>query len=182
MSPPSRDVARFRALPEAEGRLLFLIDAFSRKTTGPRELEGRVKLAKLDFLVRYPKYLSRVLRWRNVPEAAVAAIEDDESPIEERMIRYRYGPWDPAYYAILGSLIGRGLVETVPAPNGIGYRTTDKGRTLIEILSTDGVWDEIRARARLTRQHLDKTGTTLKNWLYEAIPEMTHADWREELS
>ena len=25
------------------------------------------------------------------------------------MIRYRYGPWDPSYYAVLGSLIGHGL-------------------------------------------------------------------------
>ncbi|MFE2970175.1 hypothetical protein ACFXKC_42275 [Streptomyces sp. NPDC059340] len=31
--------------------------------------------------------------------------------IEQGMIRYRYGPWDPAYYAPLGALTGKGLIE-----------------------------------------------------------------------
>ena len=31
------------------------------------------------------------------------------------MMRYRYGPWDPSYFAVLGSLVGRELIEVVPA-------------------------------------------------------------------
>ena len=48
----------FLPTPEAEGRLLLLIDAFTGAT---RSLEGRTKLAKLDFLLRYPNYLRRAL-------------------------------------------------------------------------------------------------------------------------
>ena len=174
-------VQRFRALPEAEIRVLLLITAFSGTPSRPRALEGRVKLAKLDFLLRYPKYLERLLQIRGVDEADVASIQVEESPLQNRMIRYRYGPWDPSYYAVLGSLIGRGLVETVPVPRGIGYRTSTLGRDLINSISGDETWADINQRAQLLKRHLDKAGTTLKKLLYEAIPEITNADWHEEL-
>ena len=55
-----------------------------------------------------------------------------DSPLESRMMRYRYGPWDPSYFAVLGSLVGRGLIEVVPAEstNALGYRTTEAGAAL----------------------------------------------------
>lgn len=172
---------RFRALPEAEGRVLLLIDAFSGSADRPKLLEGRVKLAKLDFLVRYPKYLIRMLRFRNVSEQVVTSIGQENNPIQDRMIRYRYGPWDPSYYAVLGSLIGRGLVAAVPATNGIGYRTTGLGRSVAASLASDEVWGDVHSRTRVVKRHLDYSGTSLKDWLYQAIPEMTNAEWHEEL-
>jgi hypothetical protein len=134
------NLARFRALPEAEGRVLILIEAFSGSPAKPQSLEGRVKLAKLDFLVRYPKYLARVLERRNASSGAVAAVDPEPNPLQERMIRYRYGPWDPSYYAVLGSLIGRGLVEPIPFARGIAYRITARGRSLVASLLKDETW------------------------------------------
>ena len=174
-------IERFQAVPEAEARVLLLITAFSGIRPKSRTLEGRVKLAKLDFLVRYPKYLVRILRRRGVDEPAIALIDSEESPLQDRMIRYRYGPWDPSYYAVLGSLIGRGLVEAVPIPRGIGYRTTELGRDVAGLILSDETWAGVNQRARLAKRHLDLAGTTLKNLLYEAIPEMTNAHWNEEL-
>ena len=58
----------FLPTPEGEGRLLLLIDMF---TTPTRSLEGRTKLAKLDFLVRYPGYFRRAIALR-APELEVA--------------------------------------------------------------------------------------------------------------
>lgn len=43
------------------GRLLVLIDAFAGKA-GDQKLEGLTKLAKLDFLLRYPAFLERAIR------------------------------------------------------------------------------------------------------------------------
>lgn len=177
---PSR-LQRFRAVPEAEGRVLLLIDAFSGSPDKPKSLEGRVKLAKLDFLVRYPKYLARVLQFRNVNETVLQSVPTETNPIQDRMIRYRYGPWDPAYYAVLGSLIGRGLIVAVPTANGIGYRTTQEGRALAGSLAADDVWEDVRALARLVKRHLDYSGSSLKDWLYAAIPEMANAEWHDEL-
>lgn len=174
-------LAKFRALPEAEGRVLLLINAFSGTPNRPRVLEGRLKLAKLDFLIRYPKYLTRVLQQRNASERTLRAVEAEPAPLEDRMIRYRYGPWDPSYYAVLGSLIGRGLVEPIPFERGIGYRVTDNGRELASALIEEDTWVSVNERAVATRRHLDLTGTTLKNLLYDAIPEMTNADWHRDV-
>lgn len=174
-------LARFRALPEAEGRVLLLIDAFSGTTEKPRVLEGRLKLAKLDFLVRYPKYLTRVLRNRNVSEKVVRSVEAEPSPLQDRMIRYRYGPWDPSYFAVLGSLIGRGLVDPIPFKNGLGYRVTDRGRVLAAALVEDDTWTAVHQRAVVARRHLDLGGTKLKDLLYASIPEMTNSDWHSEV-
>jgi hypothetical protein len=174
--------ASYRATREAEARVLLLIDAFSRKTTGPRTLEGRVKLAKLDFLLRYPRHLATVLASRGLRESERKNLDLQDSPLESRMMRYRYGPWDPSYFAVLGSLVGRGLVEVVPAEgtNALGYRTTTPGVELSEMLKDDGAFDDIVGRVALLRRHLDLTGESLKKMLYD-IPEVADATWHEEL-
>lgn len=176
--------ARFRPSREAEARLLLLIDEFSRTGRGTtRHLEGRVKLAKLDFLLRYPRHLRRLLLAHNVRPEEVESIDPDEAPLDARMMRYRYGPWDPAYYALLGSLIGRGLVEVTPLPgrSGFGYRTSLLGRQLANDLKQDESFSHLVGRLRLLRKYLDKSGSTLKNYLYE-LPEIADATWHEELT
>jgi len=179
---------RFRATPEAEARLLLLIDGFSRKSGGvPRSLEGRVKLAKLDFLVRYPRQLRRVLSARSLKDkdkvlTSLDEASTDDAPFDARMVRYRYGPWDPAYYALLGALIGRQLVEMLPLPGGtgFGYRTSSRGAELAAVLRDDESFAPIVARTALLRRHLDLNGETLKKLLYE-LSEVADASWHEEL-
>ncbi len=144
--PATRKPAECGSLPESEGRVLLLINAFSGTADKPRQLEGRLKLAKLDFLVRYPKYLARVLVDRNVSAKAVESVAPEPTPLEDKMIRYRYGPWDPSYYAVLGSLIGRGLVEPIPFKHGIGYRVTNRGRDLATAILEDETWDAVNRR------------------------------------
>jgi hypothetical protein len=171
------DVAAFRADTESEARLLLLIDAF--KQSG-RTVQGRVKLAKLDFLLRYPQFYRRAL------EAKGKKIDEEPAPeeqdIESRMVRYRYGPWDPAYYALLGSLFGRGLIETVPEGRYIGLRTTQLGSELSAQLAETPAWSAVHERARRLRIAFGSvTGTTMKNFIYEHFPEVSKAQWGEEL-
>ena len=176
--------ARFRPSREAEARLLLLIDEFSHKSNGgKRYLEGRVKLAKLDFLLRYPRHLRRILLAHGASGTEVEAIDSTEGPLDARMIRYRYGPWDPSYYAVLGSLIGRGLVEVSPLARsvGFGYRTSTSGTDLAEALRSDESFSHINDRLKLLRRYLDKSGTTLKDYIYE-IPEIANSSWHEDVS
>lgn len=161
---------------EAEGRLLLLIAAF---TTRRRGLEGRTKLAKLDFLLRYPIYFKRALYIRagvdvEVPTRAANAIE-------HRMVRYRFGPWDPAYFVVLGRLIGRGLVDTAPFSSGLAYLATSRGSALAAQLRDEEVWTSDARRIALLKRHFDLSGTTLKNFVYEHFPEVTTASWGEPL-
>lgn len=176
----SRD--QYRASREAEARILLLIDGFSRKRSGPRTLEGRVKLAKLDFLLRYPAHLASLLGNRGIRPSEREELLRQDSPLESRMMRYRYGPWDPSYFAILGSLLGRRLIDIVPAEgtNALGYRTTKEGADLVEELKSDGAFDEEVERIGLLRKHMDLSGESLKKMLYN-LPEVADAAWNEEL-
>jgi hypothetical protein len=171
------DAIPFRASKESEARLLLLIDAFTQANLS---LQGRVKLAKLDFLLRYPQFYRRALRakGRKIKEEGDAA----ENNIEGRMIRYRYGPWDPAYYALLGSLLGRGLIETVPEGRYTGLRTTAAGQQVAASLSKAPAWDETAKHARKLRAAFSTTtGTTIMKFIYEHFPEVSRAGWGDQL-
>src|SRR5580698_8548027 len=78
-------------------RVLLLVDAVAATKGHQGKIDGLTKLAKLDFLLRYPALAPAVLdtlssddpRLRlRVGEASGPA--DAEAP----MIRYKYGPWD----------------------------------------------------------------------------------------
>ena len=158
----------FQPSAEGEARLLILIDAFTSPT---KALEGRTKLAKLDFFLRNPAFLGRVMGVDTSPEP----------DIETGMIRYRYGPWDPAYFALIGSLVGRGLVEIVPLQRGLGYRTTARGHGVARTISSEPSWTDVDERAKVLRRSLDKSGATLKKLVYEHFPEVTEARWGDRL-
>jgi hypothetical protein len=179
----TRRIEKFRPTREAEARILLLIDKFSHSARAQGSLEGRVKLAKLDFLLRYPGHLGKVLAARGASSEELLSLADDEGPIDSRMMRYRYGPWDPAYYALLGSLIGRNLVELVPltGTTGLGYRTSARGRQLASDLLADESFAAIGRRLDLLKKYLDKSGTTLKNYIYDFLPDVADANWHEEL-
>lgn len=173
---------RFRASRDSEARVLLLIDEFSRNARGTRYLEGRVKLAKLDFLLRYPHHFKTLLRAHGASPEEVNGIDEDEGPLYSRMMRYRYGPWDPAYYAILGSLIGRGLVQVLPlaGSTGFGYHTSDLGATVAADLRTDESFAGVSERLVLLKKYFDKSGSVLKTYLYE-LPEVADATWHEDV-
>ncbi|MDE0036446.1 MAG: hypothetical protein OXU77_02670 [Gammaproteobacteria bacterium] len=168
--------SNFQPSLEGEARLLLLIEAFSRRR---RVMEGRTKLAKLDFFLRYPTYCERALRIRRPDlELPRGTAEPD---VESRMVRYRFGPWDPAYFALLGRLVGKGLVRPVPYARGIGYRATESGRSMAARLKGEPAWVDMSGRIELLRRHFDLSGTTLKRFIYDNLPEVTQATWGQSL-
>ncbi|MER5891765.1 hypothetical protein [Streptomyces sp. NPDC001876] len=139
-----------------------------------------MKLAKLDFLLRYPDRLEQLLHNRNID------VNLGENPwltgaIEQRMIRYRYGPWDPAYYGLLGALIGKGLIEPSMEKKNAAYRATETGRRVAVALSGTDSWRPVRDRARLLRRHLDLTGVSLRDLIYENFPDIVDAELGTQL-
>jgi hypothetical protein len=168
----------FRPTAEGEARILLLINAFSRQQEG---LQGRTKLAKLDFLLRYPEFFERALIHKGVDATEASEVTSDRNPVEQRMVRFRYGPWDPSYFALLGSLIGRGLIEVIPYSRGLGYRATGTGMALARELSEDPAFEQLARRSELLKRHFNQTGATLKKMVYELFPEVADASWREAL-
>jgi hypothetical protein len=167
----------FQPTIESEARILLLIDGF---TTPTKSLEGRTKLAKLDFLLRYPSFMQRALTVRK-PDQSMEVSPEEKLNIEGRMIRYRYGPWDPSYYAILGRLIGKGLVEVVPNNRGLSYRTTELGKNLAKSLAKADAWSETSTRIKLLKKHFNLSGNELKKFIYQHFPEVTGSSWGQKL-
>lgn len=166
-------------LPSAEGeaRLLLLISAFSVENG---LLEGRTKLAKLDFLLRYPRFLQKALEIRGGAKRAASQISAPDT-IEARMVKYRYGPWDPAYYALLGRLVGKRLIVGVPLARGTGYRVTEAGGKAASKLDEAAEWQELAERARLLKSRFDIQGSALTRFLYDHFPEIRSASWGDVL-
>src|SRR5438094_599330 len=107
------EIRQPRPIPEGDDSLefhaarLLLLLFYSRGKT--KKIEGRTKLAKMDFLVRYPTYLAEAARIKKVE----TSIKTTARP-ESLMIRYRYGPWDARYYNIFAYIVAKGFIEIEP--------------------------------------------------------------------
>ena len=149
-------------------RLLILL--FRCGQGSRNSIEGRTKLAKLDFFIRYPVFLERArneLRSRGVrmPDWHASGAE-----IEAPMIRYRYGPWDPRYRQFLAFLEARQLIRiTVSRPERVSLTAT--GRRLAIKISERRSFDPIVDRCDAMVGNLDQlSGTQLKDLIYEIFP------------
>jgi hypothetical protein len=151
-----------------EARVLILICQF---TEPGHPLRGLTKLAKLDFLLRYPVMAERLLpegaQW---PETAPSA--DEREAVESRMVRYKYGPWDDRYYPILGALVGKRLATFVRVDLAMEVTATDTGRTVAAQLADRPPWTIVSQRARFLRQFFDLPGSQLKELIYTKLPDV----------
>jgi hypothetical protein len=158
-------------------RVLLLLSALSGTA------DGLTKIAKLDFLLRYPNMLERVLAERGRGwEPGTSPTVEERSAIESAMVRYKYGPWDDRYYPILGTLLGTGLVETRPGRGRIAVTVTSAGRALADALARTPEWATVSARCELIADVLgDENGTFLKDLIYRVLPDAVDRPHREPI-
>ena len=153
------------------GRLLVLLSAFvGRDGTG--SVDGLTKLAKLDFLLRYPANLERALEVRGGKSLDAKVEEYERKTIESSMIRYRFGPWDFRYRRFLNTLVARGLVSVTTEGRTIKLSLTGPGRDAAEELVRAPEFDRMATRARLLKRHCDLSATNLMKFIYETFPEL----------
>ncbi|HEY0465205.1 MAG TPA: hypothetical protein VGC79_13390 [Polyangiaceae bacterium] len=154
-----------------EGRLLVLIEKF---TSGPdaEGVRGMTKLAKLDFLLRYPTYLERALQARKRSILAVKVRDFERLSVEARMVRYRFGPWDHRYPEILRRLSARGLISIAKEGRTVVVKTTATGTALAEQLAVTEPFADISSRSSALRTHFNLAATTLMKFIYETFPEV----------
>jgi len=158
-------------------RVLLLIAAVSAKTDHARKLDGLTKLAKLDFLVRYPALAPEVLDALDSDDARLHTSDEDRaepSVVEDPMVRYKYGPWDDRYYPVIGALVSRGLVRYTRGRRGnVALVATPGGKELAADMASSELWTEIADRCdAIAEASGGLTGNALKDLIYSRLPSL----------
>jgi len=151
-------------------RLLVLIGAFAREDGAV--VEGLTKLAKLDFLLRYPVMLERALTAKSRSTREVQLEDHERFSVESEMVRYRFGPWDHRYREFLNILVGRGLVTVAVEGRKVVVSLTERGREMATELSVSPEFQDYARRSSLLKRHFDVQATTLMRFIYDTFPEV----------
>ena len=152
-------------------RLLILMNAFSGER-GDGTIQGLTKLAKLDFLLRYPVMLERALNARGRSIRHLDVLEHERQSVESEMVRYRFGPWDHRYRLFLNLLVAKGLVSVSIDGRTVVIRLTEAGRESARALAETEVFEQYERRSRLLKRHFDLTATNLMHFIYDTFPEV----------
>lgn len=170
---PAKTLLAEESIELHAARLLLLLNYAGIKG----KIVSRTKIAKMDFFVRYPVYLKKAAAIHNV------SIENEvDIRPESPMIRYKYGPWDSKYYNIFALLVAKGLITILPSKNGDVFELTDRGRYAVNELETvefDNIIERCKIVSNLFR---NKTGSAIKDFIYEYFPEVTSRSLGEEIS
>lgn len=166
-----------------EARLLLLLKVAAGKGKAPKPLEGIMKLAKMDFLLRYPNVLARALVDLKKPgetaQAATSSIpEEDRDTIEARMIRFRFGPWDPRYRRWLSILVAKQLAVVYREGRTVKIQLTETGRILAGRLESDNSFATLAERAKVINAAVwHMPSTRLTAFVYKIVPEIISMKW-----
>lgn len=151
-------------------RLLILLDVFAKDKND--SIEGLTKLAKLDFLLRYPVMLERALETKNKPTKSVELEEHERYSVESEMVRYRFGPWDHRYREILNVMVAQGLAKVIVEGRKVVVTLTDKGRENAKRLGQNRAFEPYIKRSKILKSNFDLTATNLMKFIYATFPEI----------
>ncbi len=161
-------------------RLLLLL--YQRSDKKCDAVNGITKLAKMDFLLRYPKYLQRVVDNKFKRPFEVVRQSYEEDTVESRMIRFRYGPWDHRYRRWIGLLLAKGMVATYVEGRTVYVKLTNKGKLIAKRFSESDDFKDLSLRSSQVERAVGAmSGTALKDKIYEVVPELSGMVWGQEI-
>lgn len=167
-----------------QSRVLLLVEAVAADPGHARKLDGLTKLAKLDFLVRYPGLAPAVLAELQLTDPRLH-IEDPDFPtrVDDPMIRYKYGPWDDRYYPVIGALVSRGLLKYVKGRRGsVALAPTPSGRSLASNLKGAAIWGDVADRCAVIAEATGgMSGNHLKTLIYANLPALMDRPQRTQI-
>ena len=161
-------------------RLILLLGVFSGKER-QGTIDGLTKLAKLDFLLRYPVFLERALEAKDVSIERVEVKTYERKNVESAMVRYRYGPWDFRYRRFINMMIAKGLATISIEGKTTKIGLTKQGLKFYSKLSEESEFEDLVFRANLLKRHFNYTGTNLKKFIYKTFPEISSLRLGEEI-
>ncbi|AUZ53914.1 hypothetical protein B1L07_00830 [Stenotrophomonas acidaminiphila] len=152
-------------------RILLLLNAFAGDE-GDGSIEGLTKLAKLDFLLRYPVMLDRALQAKGRSAKEVRLEDYERQSVESEMVRYRFGPWDHRYREFLNILVAKNLAAVSIEGRKVVITLTDKGRGIATNLMERPAFESYARRSLLLKRNFDMTATNLMRFIYQTFPEI----------
>lgn len=182
----SLELARALAATERDdnlhmARLLLLMAAHAGDRNRP--VEGLTKLAKLDFLLRYPNCLERALESAGKKPEKADVAEFERTTIESKMVRFRYGPWDHRYRRWVALMAAKGLIVVNVKGRTVQLWPTPEGQALSASLADQDALRDLAARAKLVAKSFGgRSGTDLKKFVYSTFPELTDMKWGAEIA
>jgi hypothetical protein len=182
------ELARALAATEREddfhiARLLLLLAGHAGNREKNKPMEGLTKLAKLDFLLRYPNCLERALAASQLSPSEADVSDFERTTIESKMIRFRYGPWDHRYRRWVSLMAARNLVEVGVAGKTVQIWLTPAGHDVVHLLSADISLETMAKRAGIVAKRFGtKSGSGLKDFVYQTFPELMDMKWGEEIA
>jgi hypothetical protein len=184
-APEPEDLVMLRDdLAYHQARVLLLVTAVAAVKGHQGKVDGLTKLAKLDFLLRYPALAPAVLDTLDPADPRMGlTAEDTADPVraEAPMIRYKYGPWDDRYYPVIGALIGRGLIQYGKGRRGsVALVPTSQGRALARQMAGSAEWADTAGRSSaIAEASAGMTGNALKDLVYERLALLMDRPYRE---
>ena len=166
-----------------ESRLLLLLKAAAGRGPTAKPLEGIMKMAKMDFLLRYPNILVRALNAigeskKSARDAAATIPEQDRDTIESHMIRFRFGPWDPRYRKWLSILVAKQLAIVYLEARTVKIQLSIAGVALAEELAETEAFRPITERAKLVNLAVGSMAPTkITSFIYKIAPEIVNMRW-----
>ncbi|MBN2267130.1 MAG: hypothetical protein JW725_02195 [Candidatus Babeliaceae bacterium] len=164
------------------GRLLLLLFEASNRNSRNKAIEGITKLAKLDFLLRYPNCLERALVAVNKNTELANVQSYERTTIEAKMIRFKYGPWDARYRRWLSLLASYDLITIEARGRTVYIEITSKGQEVAGQFSASPAYSDIHARSHLViRMFGSMSATAIKDFVYRVFPELETMKWGEDI-
>ncbi|MEM9670186.1 MAG: hypothetical protein AAF950_14785 [Pseudomonadota bacterium] len=178
------DLLDYMAALEADedvhlARILVLIKRFANDDKPA--ITGITKLAKLDFLLRYPNYFEQAMRVRGVSEKSLLLKGFERNSIEAKMVRYKFGPWDHRYRKFLNILASKGLVTLSLLGRTISVDLTEAGDEIAMQLAGEPEFEIIDQRSKLLKKNLDIGATKLMDFIYDTFPELHDMELNAEI-
>ena len=129
-------------------------------------IDGLTKMAKLDFFVRYPDFFSRAC------QTAGLQADGATGPVESRMARHHYGPWDKRYYRLLAYLRSTGLLTVSKEGSSYQLRLTEAGLAAATRIEQEPAFEGLcRQMASVKRAFGSRSGSALKKLIYRTFDQ-----------
>lgn len=162
------------------GRLLMLVFVFSGDERHG-EIEGLTKLAKLDFLLRYPTYLERALIHLKKSMTKSPPRDFERTSVEAKMTRFRYGPWDFRYRRFINTLVGMGMIYLRKDGRTYYLGITEEGAKIANSLTNQVELKDMFERSKTIKTNFNFNGTRLMKFIYEVFPEIVSLQFGKEI-